>query len=643
MGVAFASVLLILGSLVYLPGISGPYVFDDAVNLLSNSYVQISELNATSLYHAAFSLQSGPLHRPVAMLTFALNYYFAGTFDDPLPFKLTNIAIHLGNGLLMFLIVRLILERLGRTGRGAVPFGNLTDGSMVLLATMAALFWTVHPIQITSVLYVVQRMASLSALFTLLGILCYLKGRLRIVAGKAGGARLILLGLIGFGGLGILSKENAVLLPLFMLTLEYTLFPNELPWTRWRELSLRSRRILVFAAFLVVVLALSGVVLYALPGYAIRNFTLMERLLTEPRVLFFYLSLLVAPRIDQFALYHDEFPVSTALLSPWTTSPSAAGIIGLLALALSLRRKHPLLSLGILWFFAGHALESTLIGLEIIHEHRNYMASLGVWLVFLHVIIHAHNKYGKAWIWVIPPIMAITFAGVTLMRSLQWADFYTLASYEAAHHARSADAQNFLGVALARQDRYTEAFNAFKHASELNRNEALYRVNMHVAASIAGITLGRDEEAETLRRMKDNIDSASVFLALENINDCVHTKCRNLQTTVLYWTEQLIETLPPHINRALFYYLRGNALAGLGRTEEAITAFMRSYQEDKKYLHPLIEATKIYIQKHNIDKAEEVLEMLRAANRGNLHPRDAEIAKLAENIGKLKKEQKISP
>ena len=143
--------------------------------------------------------------------------------------------------------------------------------------------------------------------------------------------------------------------------------------------------------------------------------------------------------------------------------------------------------------------------------------------------------------------------------------------------------------------------------------------------------------------MKDNIDSASVFLALENINDCVHTKCRNLQTTVLYWTEQLIETLPPHINRALFYYLRGNALAGLGRTEEAITAFMRSYQEDKKYLHPLIEATKIYIQKHNIDKAEEVLEMLRAANRGNLHPRDAEIAKLAENIGKLKKEQKISP
>jgi hypothetical protein len=340
------SILLAASALVYLPGIGGPFLFDDYGNIVHNDFLKLQELSAGDLYHAAYSLRSGPLQRPIAMASFALNYYFAGGFTSPVPFKLTNLCIHIINGLLIFWLLRLVFTRAALRS-GSPASDHRSPQAVTALAAAGALIWMVHPIQLTSVLYVVQRMTELSALFTLLGLICYLKGRLRLCSGRPGGIRLIVIGLVGCGVLGLLSKENAALLPVFAGALELTLFSSEMPWRLWSSLSARKKQAVIAGAFLLVVVSIVTVIGYALPAYASRPFDLPERLMTEARVLWFYLSLIVLPRLPAFGLYHDDIVLSTSLLSPWTTLPSVLGICALLGLAFLARRSQPLVTLGI--------------------------------------------------------------------------------------------------------------------------------------------------------------------------------------------------------------------------------------------------------------------------------------------------------
>ncbi|MHB8744282.1 MAG: tetratricopeptide repeat protein [Sulfuricaulis sp.] len=634
--------LLILGGMVYLPGASGPFIFDDASNLLDNHYVQITQLNWDSLWHAAFSMDAGPLHRPIAMLSFALNYYFAEGFSNPTPFKLTNIAIHVTNGLLVFWLLRLIFKRLMETSSDIDPARQLKNKNYILLfAAGIAFLWLIHPIQITSVLYVVQRMAALAASFMLLGLLCYFKGRLRIISGRPNGISLILLGLFGFGTLGMFTKEDAALLPLFMLALEFTLFQREFPWSSWKKLSRPTKNILVSILAILLTVAFIWLLHYVKPSYATRNFTLIERLLTETRVLFFYISLILVPRINQFAIYHDDIPLSTSLITPWTTLPSVLGIAALLVIALVYRKKYPLLSLGMLWFFVGHALESTFLGLEIAHEHRNYLASLGVWLVVLHLILYTQQNFRIKNLWIVLPLFAVVFSGVTLYRSFQWSNFDTLALYEATHHPASADAQNFLGVALAYNRHYSAALESFRRASQLNPTQATYFVNMTMVASRLGVSLSAKEQADAVQSIITDPDSGSTLYSLLNLSTCIEDSCRSLGPTVINWANQLIKA--GNGDTSFDYYLLGMALSGQNRFDEAVAALRHSYQLDNEYLLPRIEILKIYIQQHDVKQAEESLADLRAANRGNPLPRNTEIAELAREIEKLKQGGKKSP
>ena len=117
------------------------------------------------------------------------------------------------------------------------------------------------------------------------------------------------------------------------------------------------------AAGLIYALLPAGKWLWA--GYELRSFTLLERLLTEARVLWFYLGLIVLPRFEAFGLYHDDISLSTGLLMPWTTLPALLGLAGLVGIAWHVRNRAPLLAFGIAWFLIGHSLESTVLPLEI--------------------------------------------------------------------------------------------------------------------------------------------------------------------------------------------------------------------------------------------------------------------------------------
>lgn len=626
------SLLVAFSALVFVPGISGPYVFDDYSNLLNNSYLQVKTLDPAELKTASYSLAAGPLKRPVAMLSFALNHYLAGGFEKTAPFKAVNLFIHALNGLLVFWLVRLVFTFLAmRQGRAART--SLIGGRHALiLAAAVALLWVIHPIQLTSVLYIVQRMTLLSGFFVLLALIGYLKGRQRINEGRRGGGWLVLMALLGGGILGMLSKENAILLPVFVLVLELALFPDRRPWKSWSRIP-RTGKILLLASAAVLAGLISAVALkMALPGYAIRDFSLTERLMTEPRVLVFYISLILVPRINEFGLLHDDIEISRSLISPWTTLPSILVLAATLAYAMTVRRRQPLLCLGVLWFFGAHLLESTIFPLEIAHEHRNYLATLGILLVVMHLLDRGSVRLGHRRLWGLVPVMILVFAGTSFARSMQWADINSLYRYEAIHHPYSAGAQAGLSTLLNTQGDYRGAIERLKRAGELNQREAAFHMGMHWIAAQHGETISREDREETLRRLAAYPVSATAGRMLTSINECILDSCRSLQADMETWLHTLIskETAPVEIS--FYYYLLGRTSYGQGKLQQAIDAFIASHQYDTQYLHPLLELGVIYLQLGKIGFAEKVLGLLREANRSSRHPRDSEIRKLEEML-----------
>ena len=366
------SVAIAATIIAYFPGLHGGFMFDDLPNLVNNPQVHLHSLSLANLASASFSSGAGILRRPVSMLTFALNYYFFG--PAPFSFKLVNLIIHILTGVALYVLGRQLLNAYRRIHNPA-----LTENNAAWIALAASAAWLLHPLNLTAVLYVVQRMTSLSTLFTVAGLCFYTWGRWRRWNGQ-NGLPLMLAGILGFGLLALLSKESGALLPLYMFVIEYSLF-------RFRKQDGTPDPVVrQFFLWSLVVPAIGGLIWMAADprpffgGYAFRSFTPMERLLTEARVIVLYLRLICLPSLRHLALYHDDIAISRGLFHPLDTLPSVAFIVTLLVTGFAVRRRAPLLSLGILWFFAGQVLESTVLPLEIAFEHRNYLADYGILL-----------------------------------------------------------------------------------------------------------------------------------------------------------------------------------------------------------------------------------------------------------------------
>lgn len=513
----------LLTLIAYLPGLTGDYLFDDTVNILENRALDIKSLDFKEISKAAFSTKSGSLRRPVSMTSFALNRYFFGI--EPFSYKLINLAIHLLTGLLLYWLTRQITDSYRR-------YRN-RDFSPQLANWLPAIvcgLWLLHPLNLSSVLYIVQRMTSLSSLFMVGGLCLYLFGRRRILAGQHG-LGWMLAGLLGCGALAIFSKEIGVLLLLYLLVVELSLF-------RFRDAQGRiDRTVTVFFAVCIALPLVSGL-LYILANfdsftnYAGRDFSLAERLLTEARVLTFYLKLIVAPSITQLGLYHDDIVISTGLLTPPSTLVSLAFLSGLLLTGIILLRRQPLISLGILWFFAGHTLESTIIPLEIAHEHRNYLPGYGI-ILALSIAISAARlpKLVPIVRYIFPVVLATALAASTLIRSSQWSDNINHAMYEARHHPESARAMFSAGRIHARlalknhEPSIDAAYQYLERASQLDYTGIMPAVTMIKLSYLLDKPVPAGLFEVTRQRLADYPLSASDIRSLLELADCMGNTC----------------------------------------------------------------------------------------------------------------------
>lgn len=359
---------IVIAAAVYWPGLFGPFFFDDYINITLPEGIRLKSLTLDAIRHTMASGSSGPLGRPISQLSFALNYYFSEL--APFPYKLTNLAIHGINGLLIYAIALSLLT--------STRCPDKPENTRLIAAFIAAA-WLLHPIQLTSVLYVVQRMTSLSTLFLLAAVWLHLRARCDYPDGRWSIAFMLLAWLV-FWPLSVLSKESGVLFIGFVFIYEAILRRHV------------NGGIDLFGKFLLgttLCLGLALAVYLFTPtgsewlqgGYTLRPFTLTERLLTEPRVIWTYIGLILLPRLNGFAVYHDDILLSTGLLSPWTTLPALLGIAGLVWIIWLYRVRNPLLAFALAWFLVAHSLESSIIGLELAHEHRNYAGLFGILLL----------------------------------------------------------------------------------------------------------------------------------------------------------------------------------------------------------------------------------------------------------------------
>lgn len=623
---AFFLVAAIL--IIYLPGLNGPFIFDDLSNITSNSFLRISELSPDTVIASLNSGHAGPLRRPIAMLSFALNYYFAGGYVAA-AFKITNIAIHCINAVLVFILCRLLFKRIlittNKPHHHTLAFWFSISISMI---------WALHPINLTSVLYIVQRMTSLSTLFSLGCIILYMSGRNQWLnhaySWRVSG---LLVASLTSLILALFSKENAVLIPLILLLIELVLYSNEKPWVFFNTLS-RQRKAFSWIAILTICLfVLLWAIDYASGGFNSRPFTMLERVLTESRVLCFYISLILIPRINGFGLFHDDIALSTSLISPWTTITSIAFIITLLVTAFHLRKKNPLFALGIGWFFIGHLLESTFFSLEIAHEHRNNLPSIGI-IIAAFSLIPLDKLTNKK---VISSIIAVSLilGSTTWLRAKQWGNYQTLAYYEAAHHPDSPAIQALLSNAANQAGDIEVATNAIKKAMELEPKETAYAMHYQNILAIHGKPIPAELQQETLRRIRANRLTPSTQLALDQIAGCLKKQpCAPLKENYIEWISAVIEKSP---KTAVYWYMRGKAHRAMNNDLAALNDYQKAYDISNNFLHPLFEMANILLQMGQVPQAEQIVKWIEDANEKTHLRRDKELNELKTVIANIKK------
>ncbi len=345
---------------ILFPGLSGPFLLDDIPNLeiLERWPNESIPIRFLAFLHVG---DSGPTGRPVSLTSFFINDQ--AWPSAPYSHKYTNLLLHVLNSVLVFWFIWKLILAAGEKSRRSG-----------FIAMTVATIWAIHPLQASTVFYVIQRMTILSTTFTLLALITYLYARQSLLENNIRKSLLLSMPIPFFALAGIYSKENAALLFLYILVTEYFFFQRreERPWLMKQWLILFA---ILPSALLIISITYMGL---SSDGYTVRPFDLPQRLYSEARALIDYLSLIIFPRLGGLGIFHDDFTISKNLFDPGATFISVLLVALLPIIAVIGRYKVRLAAFAIFWFYCGHIMESTVLPLELYFEHRNYLPMLGI-------------------------------------------------------------------------------------------------------------------------------------------------------------------------------------------------------------------------------------------------------------------------
>jgi Tfp pilus assembly protein PilF len=552
----FLSLLIFL---IYSNTFNASFHLDDFHSIVQNTKLQIDNLYPRTIFDAVTG--NKPFFRPVSNLSIALNWYFGK--DDVTGYHYVNLTVHILTTFFLFLTIINLFNSPNLVGK--------YKKNKFFIAVLATTLWAINPIQTQAITYIVQRMAALAAMFYVMGLYCYIKAR---ISNSVKDRFFWLLGLLISFLMAVGSKENAIMLPISLLILEMIFF-QDMSNSKVRKFFFLSGCVLILIVFV------SGVFLFMngsfvdniLGGYKNRTFTIYERLLTEPRIVVFYLSQIFYPIADRLSLDHD-IVLSTSLFTPWTTLPTILFIVSLAVTAIWQMKKSPLYSFAILFFLVNHVIESSIIPLELLFEHRNYLPSLFLFLPVTAVIKRSINYYmeekkrgGMGVLLICFTVILLVMLGLgTYVRNMVWTDERTL--FEDTIQKAPARARPYQNLAS----------DYFIKTGDYEKAMALYKKSMY---------------------LDDNTRHKSEVISLINMANVYAKQKKNYKKVAEIYKRVL--SLKPGYSPVLYHLCL--TLIQMGEMEEAlvyIDQLLSKYPESAEYLNA---KAFILIKQNDLDNA----------------------------------------
>lgn len=507
-----AAVVLLCAVWLYWPGITGPTLLDDR-----SSVLVIGDLknHPERAFDYIFGDKSGYLGRSVSMTSFVLEKMYLD--QGPVGGKKVNIFLHAVNGALVIWLFWLLFRY------------QQVPGYRLLSVLLGAL-WLLHPLLVSSVLYIVQRMAMLATGFMLLASISYVYWRQGVIAGKRSALRFLPVPV--FFLLALFSKENAIVLVPVLLLLELWWFEfagqggSTLKWLRSLTLGLIGSGAAVLGAILLFRWDALAARFYKRP------FTLEERLLTQSRAVWDYVGQWLHPQVARMGLYHDDYVISKSVFDPAITAWAIAGwLLLVLVCGVLLRwRSGRWIVFGIAWFVVGHSVESTVLTLELYFEHRNYYPTIGLALAVGGVFAAVVRRWPEPK----APLLAVLGVGALLLSLLTssqvqiWSNRSLLNLAHLNAHPASPRANIDMATELAGVGEVAAAYRYSRAAYENNPQERSgdFEVRNLALSCIAGAppAPGMIEQlgAQDPKRPLSSVTTLLTLVRLLQDNRCPH-------------------------------------------------------------------------------------------------------------------------
>ena len=685
----YVVIMGVLGVVIYSNTLQIPFIFDDFPSIKNNTEIRLTHLNFNEIKRALSSGRS----RPIARLSFALNYYFH--HYSVAGFRVVNILIHVFTSILIFFLFHYTLllghnvKQNQRENEVRRPFI-----SPQLTAFIAAMIWMFNPLHTQSVTYIVQRMNSMSSMFCVLSLLLYIKGRFALnhYKGQSGGIKfynvppketvqrekrsacwsnITLFSCAAMSWLlGLGCKETAAIMPVVVLLYEWYFFQNLSRNFLKRKLKPLTFLILLVGCLAFLLIGPDPIERFkSIKDFANNEFTYLERVLTQPRVICYYLSLLFYPHPSRLNFDYD-FPLSHSLTGPWTTSVSILTILGFLCLAIGTAKRNRLLSFCILWYFLTLTIESSVIPLAIIFEHRTYLPSVFISLLAVTTIVRFYKPFAfgiLCYTTIISGLWTYERNNVWKSELTLWQDTATKSPFKArphnnlglAYYRRNLneaaivcfnkaldlkpeffEAHNNLGLALAKIEKTPEAIRHFKLALHYNHKfadahsnlgmmfekknrkndaEAHYRAALLLKPDVAethfnlanllsstGDISGATKHYQEALRINPNYAHAYNNMALSS------EKQNQIDNAVIYYRNAL--RIDPNFTEAIQNF--GALLINQGKFLEALTHFENALEMKPDFAEGHNSIAALYLQQGEFDDAIEHLKKALLINSG---------------------------
>jgi tetratricopeptide (TPR) repeat protein len=566
-------IIIVLGIIIYSNSFNCSFHFDDLTRIVDNPNIRnLSDVKAWWNDYPT---------RPVGMFTLALNYHFNQL--NVQYYHLVNLIIHLINACLAGWLTLLIFSSPALKDNPVTRHKNI-------IAFFTALMFVSHPLATQSVTYIIQRLASMAAMFYLLSLALYMKARLTNKIHTS--AYLLFAGSLISGVLAVLTKENAFTLPFAILLFEICFLRTKKISINFKNYRVITIMAVFLTAILIILLKFSSGIFKPIPPSQYNPYTLtpLNYLFTQFNVIIKYIQLLFLP-INQNLDY--DFPISNNFFRIRTLL-SFLVLFSLFTLAIFLFKKYRIISFGIFWFFLTLSIESGFIPInDVIFEHRTYLPSFGFFLILswgVYALFWNKYKYLAISIFV---IIIGSNSFLTFERNKVWKDNLTLWNdviSKSPDKARPFINRGFAYTSLGQMDK---AIDDYTRAIEINPEFTDSYYNRGLAYG----TIGQFDKA---------IADYSKAMEIDPAYTKAYSGCGVAYYNLGQWDKAIAEysraiEIDPKYADA--FYNRGIVYGNLGQLDKAIADYSKVIEINPGYTIAYSNRGNAYSNLRQMDKA----------------------------------------